>query len=349
MIDKGVPFRLVVYTLATGYMMLDLMVFQGPLHRHFNRKAEESPEQIAAAKARGVVAMVYSQPILLTQVDRRVEQDLWKEGRSLEEISAEEKILRRKAALGTLIDLHLLGRIKVLFNSKEYPVSEEEIDQAVARFVSRFPNPEELKKAMDYQGWSEKELRYRLAARMQQEDYLEALIGSEVSEEEARAWYEEHKERLALPERVRARHVFLATLNRESEEARGILAKAKQELADGKSFAELVKRLSEDERTKSKGGELGWMQADRMPDDFAVSVFDLSLNKPSLVRTKIGWHLIEVTERNPAEERSFEDAKEEVVAALEAGKRKEGLELYLRQLREFEKSKVEIFEEVLVK
>ncbi|NIP92066.1 MAG: hypothetical protein GWO24_00735, partial [Akkermansiaceae bacterium] len=68
-------------------------------------------------------------------------------------------------------------------------------------------------------GWSRKELRYRIAARIQQERYLESMIEVTVSEEEARAWFEENKAELALPERLRARHIFLATSSRRPEQA----------------------------------------------------------------------------------------------------------------------------------
>ena len=347
-IDKGVPIRLVLYSLALVYLMLDLFVFEGPLLRHFRQRDPASPEQIAAAKAKGVVARVYSQPILLTQVDRRLEEDLWKEGRLLEDLSPAERKLRRRAALEVLIDLHLLGRIKVHYNRDDYPVSEAEIDAAVARFASRFENARVLAQAMEHQGWSEKELRYRLAARLQQEKYLEALIDTGVTEEEARAWYEEHRAGLALPERVRARHVFLATLEREADQARAALEKVLAELQAGQTdFAQAAAKVSEDLRTKSAGRELGWMQAGRLPADFAVPVFDLPVGKPALVRTKIGWHLVEVMEKEPSRERSFEEAREEIVAALEARKRDEGLRLYRMQLREFEKAKIQIFEEVL--
>lgn len=65
------------------------------------------------------------------------------------------------------------------------------------------------------------------------------------------------------------------------------------------------------------------------------------------MRTKIGWHLIEVLEKKAGEARTFEEAQEEVVAALEARKRSDGLQLYRMQLREFEKLKVEIYEDFM--
>lgn len=346
-IDKGIPVRLVLYTLAIGYLLFDLLLIKGPLWHHFRNRNPRSPEQIAAAKAEGVVARVYNQPILLTQVERRLEEDLWKEGRTVDDLSEVELAQRRRIALETLIDLHLLGKVKVHYNREQYPVSEEEINASMARFVSRFENATVASEALAGQGWSEEELRSRLAARLQQEKYLDALIETEITEEEAREWYDENHEALAYPERVQVRHIFLATLNREPEEARGKLAETLNALKADGEFAVLAAEMSEDGRSKGRGGDLGWMRADRMPADFAEPVFRLPVGEPTLVRTKLGWHLVEVTDRRPAEERSFESAREEIVAALEARKRVEGLRLYRRQLREFEKAKVEIFEDVL--
>ena len=58
-------------------------------------------------------------------------------------------------------------------------------------------------------GWSEKELRFRIAARIQQEKYLASMIDVTVGEEEAEVWYEENREQLGHPDRVRARHISI--------------------------------------------------------------------------------------------------------------------------------------------
>ena len=50
-----------------------------------------------------------------------------------------------------------------------------------------------------------------------------AMIDVTISEEEAREFYEEHKAELALPERVRVRHVFLSALKHEPDEAESVL------------------------------------------------------------------------------------------------------------------------------
>jgi len=349
-VDKGVPVRLVVYTLGIVYLFLDLFVCDGPLRQKMREKNPRDPAQVAAAKAKGIVARVHYQPILLTQVDRRVEQELWKEGRTLDGLKPDEKLLRRKAALNDLIDLHLLGRIKTQFNSQDHPVSRAEVDAALAVFARGFETKTEMEAGMRQMGWTMEELRLRLEAKIQQQKYLDALVDVSVTDEEARKWFEEHKAELGQPERIRVRHIFLAALENEEADARKALEAARGKLAAGQAeFGDLAGELSEDARSKKAGGDLGWVWPGRLPDDFSAAVFALPLRKPSVIETKLGWHLVEVLDRKPAAERSFEEAKPEIVAALEAIQREAGLQAYRQQLRTFEAEHIEIFEDVLAR
>ncbi len=348
-VDKGIPVRLVLYLVAIAYLVLDLFVIGGPVRRAVFRQRPDSPEVIAAAKREGVAARVFFQPILLTQVDRRVEEELWKQGRTLEDLGPGEHKFLRLAAVNDLVDLHLL-RTKVRYNSNDYPVGEQDIEDELERFAKRFGNDNEFAAALKNRGWSKKELRMRLAARLQQQKYLEGVIEVAVSEEEAGTWFDQHKAELAVPERVRARHVFLATLERDPEEARQTLHDARRAIRDGeKSFDEAAREISDDPRTRSRGGDLGWLRAERLDPVLAEVLFEAEPGTLNLVRTDIGWHLCEVLEKRAPRERSFEEARQEVLAALEAVKRDRGLRLYRSQLREREAHRVEIFHDVLAR
>jgi len=241
-------------------------------------------------------------------------------------------------------------RLKVRFSQAKVPVDEEEIEAELNRFVRRFATEEEFAASLQQRGWSEKELRYRIAARIQQEKYLELMIDVVVSEEEARTWFDENKEKLAQPERVRARHIFLATLDGEPEVVRAKLEAAKEKLeAKVAGFAELATEMSEDLRSKEQGGDMGWMHADNLPPDFGSPLFALAVGAPSLIRTTMGWHLVEVLEKKPRRERTFEEARGDVLAALEAVKRDQDLKLYRQNLRERDQSRIELFLDVLAR
>jgi parvulin-like peptidyl-prolyl isomerase len=347
---RGFSIRIFLYSAAALYLAGDLFVFHGPLRRRIQRGLPDSPESIAAAKANGAVARVMHYPIMASQLERATIERLWLRGKTLDELPPAQRRIERLAALDDLIDEQLL-RIKVKANAEELPVTEEEVDAALERLRARFPSREEFQADLAAEGIdSEKELRLRVGARLQQQKYIESRIAPliAVGEDEAREWFEAHAKELERPERVEVRHVFLSTQSRDAAEARDLLQQALDDLvAKRKDFAAVAAELSEDSRSKGDGGKLGWMSRERLPADFATPVFALETGRPSLLRTKLGWHLVEVTARKPAEPREFEEARSEVMAAIEAVKRRDAVREYRKALRAREGRFIQVFTDVI--
>lgn len=342
--------RFGIYSLVVIYLACDLILFNGPLNRRIQAARVDSPESIARSKAEGVVARVFHHPITRTQLERAIHERLWLEGKNRKDLDPRQLQLVTYAALGELID-HQLLRLKVKYNTIELPVSDEEIDERVHRFVSRFETKSHLETAMKGQGIpNETALRHRIAARIQQEKYVAMRVDpiSTVEDEEAREWFAENHENLTIPHRVRARHIFIRTLTRPPEEAREMLVQALAQLTENeKDFPTLVADLCDDPASKAKQGDLGWMTKSRLPADFAEPLFDLPTNQPALIRTKLGWHLVEVTETKPAEAQDFDQVRDEVIAALTARKRHHAVIDFRSALRQFERHRIEIFHDQL--
>jgi peptidyl-prolyl cis-trans isomerase C len=341
--------RLAAWSALILYLLCDLVFFGGPLQKQVS-KMHSSPEQkVLADRDRGIVARVFTIPIYLSQVDYAVDEALWRSGRTSESISQRERGELRVNALNELID-HAILREKVALNEDKFPVSEEEITAAIQRFASRFSTPQQMADTLKRFGYNgEKELKYRIAGRLQQNKYVESKIstGIAVSEEEAQAWYHDHKKGLTTPERINARHIFLSKLSHSEEDALAKLQKLKSTLETGVTFEALAFKHSADPRSSKVGGELGWLQRDRLPEDFADQVFALELHSPAIIATSIGWHLIEVTERQDAQLASFEQLKPEIIAALETSRRKSAVAEYRRNLRAQHPEKIIIHGELL--
>jgi len=342
--------RLAIYGAAVAYIAGDLMVFNGPINRRVQSNRPDSPESIAAAKAAGAVARVFNHRILRSQLDRAVHERLWLDGRRLAELTPQDLKLVRYAALGDLID-HQLLRMKVKVNTFDLPVTAEEIDARFGQFASRFTSAEALHTAMRAQGIADEQaLRDRLAARIQQEKYVAMRVDplAAVSDEEVAAWYRENHAHIAYPERIEARHIFMRGYGRDPEEARRVLAEALAGLRENPAgFAGLAAELSEDPATKGSGGALGWMTRDRLPEDLANGLFGLPVGRPALVRSRLGWHLVEVTGRKPAGPRPFEESAAEIRAALEAVKRRDATRDFRNALRQFEAKQIEVFHDMM--
>lgn len=342
--------RVAIYSIGLLYLAGDLFLFNGPVNRRIQTSRPDSEEALAAAREQGVVARVMGRPIYLSQVERATRERLWLRGRDIDKLEPEQRRTERLAALNDLVD-HEILRTKVLHNMDEVPVGDDEIDAAIKRLASRFASRDEMKRELAAEGIdTEKELRFRLAARLQQQKYIESQIGEHITigEDEARAWFEQHQPEFAHPRRVRARQVFLATLNRDSAEAKDALEKARDELKAGtRSFEQLAAAMSDDLRTKESGGDLGWMSESRLPADFGVPLFRMKKGETGLLRTKLGWHLVEVTDVRPPAERSFEEARDEVVAALESARRIEMVSELRKALRDTDGVGVHVFTDMI--
>ncbi len=153
------------------YLAGDLGVWHGPLRRWIDGAARSD------ARDPQVVARVYDYQITRSQLERAVRERLWLDGKSADPLTPENRSAVRRAALDDLID-HELLRAKARSNTQTLAVSEAEITGRLQRFGGRFESPDEMAGAMKSQGIAgERDLRDRLAARIQQEKYVESRIG----------------------------------------------------------------------------------------------------------------------------------------------------------------------------
>jgi len=97
---------------------------------------------------------------------------------------------------------------------------------------------------------------------------------------------------------VKASHIL--TMAKTPEEFKAahdtaeiIIAKLK----NGESFEDLAAQYGSD-GTKDKGGELGWFGKGMMVQPFEDSCFNATVNKPLIVETQFGVHVVNVTEKN---------------------------------------------------
>lgn len=82
-------------------------------------------------------------------------------------------------------------------------------------------------------------------------------------------------------------------LKAAEDTAKVILAKLK----NGESFEDLALQYGSD-GTKDKGGHLGWFTRGAMVQPFEDSCFSVAVNKPTIVTTQFGVHVINVNEKS---------------------------------------------------
>lgn len=149
------------------------------------------------------------------------------------------------------------------------------------------------------------------------EVYQQRLLrGIEVSEEEAKQFYEEHKDKFQSPGQARVSRILLPTREKADE-----VSKA---LAEGVPFEKLASEESTDGISRRAGGDIGWIKPGHKEPEVLRMALALEPNQVSEpFATPLGWQVIKVTEKRPAVQKSFSDVRETIIRQVKARKQLE--------------------------
>jgi parvulin-like peptidyl-prolyl isomerase len=143
----------------------------------------------------------------------------------------------------------------------------------------------------------------------------------ELTEAECRGFYDSHPENFFVPERLRVSHLFLAAPPETAPEMvdakRTAIEALSVRLVGGEDFAAITAENSEDEATKLRGGDLGYFSATRMPPDFVEAALKLhpgEISRP--IRTRLGFHILKLADIQPARQKTFDEARNDIVIEL---------------------------------
>lgn len=201
-------------------------------------------------------------------------------------------------------------------------VFSEEAKAEFEMMKRQFQTPEDYQKRLAGQQITEGDMKQRIAAALDEQRRLESAL-RHITDEEARAWYDANKESMRIPPAFHAAHVFLTRHEKSKPDREVEIRSLHRQLKAGQiTFAAAAAKYSEDSRTKSLQGDLGWFTRDRMPAEFVAVVERMTagqLSEP--VPTALGWHIIRLIETRPSRIPSFEEARAEILAALELAAR----------------------------
>ncbi len=162
----------------------------------------------------------------------------------------------------------------------------------------------------------------------------EKLSNIKVTDDEIKAYYEAHKSDFTQPAKVKARHILVKT-KKEAE-------KIRERLLKGEDFAALAKKYSIDKVSAVHGGELKEFTRDELVKEFGDVAFSLKIGEISQpVKTKYGYHIIQVEKRTPETVIPLSHVREEIRLTLLNKKREEALRKMIENLKK--KSKIEVY------
>lgn len=268
-----------------------------------------------------VVAVVNNEPILESDVTQLREKSK-KPFLLFELLVEDDPTVLVKGDRKKLLD-YLIGEKVMQSEIKRLglEVTLEKVEQEI-RDIARRNNVSvnEIYGSFKQEGLSVSEYQALMRSKMERD----ALLGQEViskiriSDDDALAEYlRRHPEaKLAINEFTVA-HIFFDPKKNGAEEALGRAQDALARLKGGENFEKLAEKVSEDPNF-SPGGLLGTFKAGEFLPEIEDRVSSLSAGETSsVVRSRIGFHLVKVISKKLAPDPRFEREKESIRRQLE--------------------------------
>ncbi len=211
------------------------------------------------------------------------------------------------------------------------PVDEQQLTRAMFALRGEFGDERNFAGALRSNGMWKWQLRRMVTDVFRGEEWIENRLAGQtnVSDREARRYFKEHPTDFAQPLRICARHIFLAAPqgSKTVEAKRAAMQQIVVRLNRGEEFAALAAAVSEDDATKSRGGNLGFVAAKRVPAEFWSTLEMLPVNAPAaLVESHLGFHAVQVLDVRPPRTMSFEEARPDIDRLLAGRKRREAVQ-----------------------
>jgi peptidyl-prolyl cis-trans isomerase D len=161
----------------------------------------------------------------------------------------------------------------------------------------------------------------------------------QIASAEVQQYYNQNIEQYKVDAEVKVRHILIsvdpnagASADAAAKaKAQGILDQLRKD--NGKNFAELAKKYSDDPGSKDQGGELGWIKHGVTVPQFDAVAFAQKAGQISgLVRTQYGYHIIQTEAVQPAHIKPLDEVKASIVDLLTKQKEGQAVQNFAKQL-----------------
>lgn len=156
--------------------------------------------------------------------------------------------------------------------------------------------------------------------------FNKAVASDQPTEDELEDYYNNNKNLFGSPETIKASHILV-----ESEDKANEIA---EELDGGLAFEEGAVKYSTCP-SKDEGGRLGEFGRGQMVKEFEDAAFSMeigTISKP--VKSQFGYHIIYLEDKTPATEKTFEEARNDVLNQVQRTRQQEKYLNKVNQLKE---------------
>lgn len=286
-----------------------------------------------------IVARVNSQIITRSQYQHEQQQlveECQRQDPSRSEQSCDDE---KKNVLRGLIDRELL-----LAKGKELGITADtelikRLDEM--RKEMKLATMEDLEKAAESQGVSFEDFKQNMRNEIITQQVIQRELSPHinVSDEDVKKFYAQHKSEMERPEEVKLSEILVSTEQAGNDPAKLDSAKAKadellKQIKAGANFEDLAKKESQDP-SAAQGGDLGYFERGKLAKQLEDVTFAMQKGQVSdVIRTRQGFVILKVTEHQTAGIPPLNAVEQQIQERVYMQKLQPSLREYLKKLRE---------------
>jgi peptidyl-prolyl cis-trans isomerase SurA len=285
---------------------------------------------------------------IVTKSDfERMQVDLLRQRPELQNVTPDSPELQKAVAESTpQLILSAVDELLLVQRGRElgYVMTDDQFKSVLDNIKkdNNIDTDEKFNEALKQEGMTLADLRRQLEknmleTRVQQNEVLAKIS---VTEDEAHAYYDAHKNEFTTPSELMLREILITvpTTDRGVNVAQDDAAKAKTEeirhrILSGEPFAKLAAEVS-DSQSKANGGLIGPIKS----SDLAPPLVDM-LNKMTVgdvsepIRMQRGYQLLAIESRTEVKVKTFDEARQDISDKIADEKRRAETQKYIEKLR----------------
>jgi len=285
---------------------------------------------------------------IVTKSDfERMQVDFLRQRPELQNVTPDSPELQKAVAESTpQLILSAVDELLLVQRGRElgYVMTDEQFKNVLENIKkdNNIDTDEKFNAALKQEGMTLGDLRRQLEknmieTRVQQNEVIGKIS---VTEDEARAYYEAHKNEFTTPSELMLREILIVvpTTDRGVNVAQDDAAKAKAEdvrhrLLAGEPFARLAGEVS-DAQSKANGGLIGPIKSDELAPALKTMLDKIKVGEVSdVIRTQRGYQLLALESRTEQKVKTFDEARQDISDRIAEEKRRAETQKYIEKLR----------------
>lgn len=226
-----------------------------------------------------------------------------------------------------------------------YALGDEQFRQILDNIKksNNLTDEEQFQAALKQEGLTEADLRRNLERSMMisQVQRNEVVARISVAEDEARAYYEAHRNEFTTPAELTLREILIEVpvsdrgINvAQDDEARERANELRKRLLAGEPFARLAAEYSAS-ASKANGGLIGPIKTEELAPQLQELLANVKVGEiAEVIRTTRGYQILKVESRTETKTRTFDEARAAITERVIETKQRAALQRYLDGLRE---------------